>query len=75
MDEHCRQILDDLETFLDGECHVGGLEEAIRLHLAGCQPCLERADFQRALRTLIATRCKDVAPSGLLERVQAALDD
>lgn len=68
MNEPCREVLAELDVFLDGECG-GDLEEAIRRHLGECPPCVDRADFQRDLRALIASKCKDAAPSGLLDRV------
>lgn len=68
MNEPCREILQELDVYLDGE---GGqdVEEAVRRHLRDCPPCVDRADFQRELRALIASKCKDAAPSGLLDRV------
>lgn len=72
MDERCREALDDLQAYLDGECGKS-LDQAIRHHLGDCPPCLERADFERELRAILARRCKDAAPSGLLDRVIARL--
>lgn len=74
MREPCREVLRELDVFLDGECGQS-LEEAVRRHLRECSPCLDRADFQRDLRTLIASKCKDAAPSGLLDRVMDNLTD
>jgi mycothiol system anti-sigma-R factor len=72
MDDECRRVLDELEVFLDGEC-ADNLERVVSAHFAGCPPCLQRADFQRELRVLVATKCRDVAPSGLLDRILAGL--
>jgi mycothiol system anti-sigma-R factor len=72
MKEPCREVLEELDVFLDGECGQS-LEEAVRRHLGECSPCLQRADFQRDLRVLIASKCKDAAPSGLLDRIVEAL--
>lgn len=69
---NCDEVLERLERYLDGECPKG-LEEIVRAHLAYCPPCLERADFERKLRALIASKCRDAAPSGLLDRVIARL--
>jgi mycothiol system anti-sigma-R factor len=74
MDESCREILTRLETYLDRECSAS-TESAIQAHLQDCPPCLRHADFRRELRVLIAARCKDAAPTGLLERVQVSLLD
>ena len=72
MKDPCRKILDDLDLYLDGE---GGqhLEETVRAHLSACSPCMHRADFQRELRALIASKCTDTAPRGLLDRIVHSL--
>lgn len=72
MRENCHAAVSDLHVFLDGECG-SALERAILDHLERCTGCERRADFERELRVVVATKCKDVAPSGLLERVIVAL--
>jgi anti-sigma factor (TIGR02949 family) len=74
MGDDCRQIVEHLEVYLDGEC-PGDVEVVLRAHLELCPPCLDRADFERHLRVLMASRCRDVAPAGLLERILTALQD
>jgi mycothiol system anti-sigma-R factor len=74
MDDPCREILVQLEVYLDRECPPS-MESVIEAHLQDCPPCLRQADFRQHLRVLIATRCRDAAPSGLLERVRASLLD
>jgi mycothiol system anti-sigma-R factor len=69
----CREVLERLERYLDGEC-PRDMERIVRKHLDDCPPCLERADFQRQLRALIASKCKEPAPSGLLDRIMARLE-
>ena len=68
MDETCRQILTSLGTYLDGEIY-GDVETVVAEHLADCPPCLDRADFERELKALLANRCREQAPSGLVDRV------
>lgn len=68
----CREIIAELHAFLDGELQ-GDLEQIIGFHVADCPPCLGRADFERDLRALVASRCRDAAPSGLLDRVVTRL--
>lgn len=68
MNEPCREVLAELDVFLDGECG-DNLERAVREHLGECPPCVDRADFQRELRKLIASKCREPAPSGLLDRI------
>ncbi len=72
MEADCRQILADLATYLDGECHRD-LDALISRHLSDCPPCVDRADFERELRALVASRCRDAAPSGLAGQVLARL--
>jgi anti-sigma factor (TIGR02949 family) len=69
----CEQVLQQLERFLDGE-----LPEPDRVvldrHLNGCTPCMERADFKRHVRMLLASRCGgDQAPEALHDKVIALL--
>jgi anti-sigma factor (TIGR02949 family) len=66
--DSCRQALEELDRYLDGECPVE-LETAIARHLADCEPCLSRSDFEIALRAVIARHCRQAAPAGLLDRV------
>ena len=72
MDDGCRQVLRELQLFLDGE-GAEELQRTIERHLGGCSPCFDRAEFQREVRALIASKCTDCAPPGLLERVEARL--
>ena len=72
MDDGCRQVLRELEVFLDGEDTVD-LHATIQRHLSDCPPCFERAEFQRELKLLIASKCTDRAPAGLMERVRSHL--
>jgi anti-sigma factor (TIGR02949 family) len=64
----CAEVLQDLYVFLDGEC-ADDLEASVRHHLGDCPPCMDRADFERALRELIASKCRDAAPTGLVDRI------
>lgn len=72
MGTDCRAALRELQRYLDRECPVD-LETAIRSHLGSCRPCTDRAAFERELRGIVARRCKDAAPSGLLDRIIADL--
>ncbi len=72
MRDDCRKILTDLERFLDGECPQG-IERRVDEHLHDCPSCQSRADFERHLRALVASRYKDSAPRALVDRVVAAL--
>jgi anti-sigma factor (TIGR02949 family) len=68
----CDEVLERLEHYLDGECPKN-FEAIVQGHLDKCPQCLDRADFERKLRALIASKCKDAAPSGLLDRIIARL--
>ncbi len=70
--DECREVLDELETYLDGEC-PGDFERFVQRHLRVCTSCLDRAGFEQELRALVAAKCKDCAPPGLLDRVLAHL--
>lgn len=72
MKDDCREVLDDLDFYLDGECPEQ-LEAAIARHLADCSPCISRSDFERALRAIIAQHCRESPPPDLLSRVLASL--
>lgn len=72
MSEECRDALRRLNEYLDGECG-DDLEATIRAHLADCPPCWDRADFEQEVRALVARRCREKAPDGLVQRVLAEL--
>jgi mycothiol system anti-sigma-R factor len=72
MGDDCRQALARLQAYLDGECEAT-LEGAIQRHLHRCPPCLDRVDFERELRAVVARTCRDHAPRHLVDRVIDAL--
>jgi anti-sigma factor (TIGR02949 family) len=72
MGDDCREALHELQRYLDREC-PSDLEATIRHHLGDCPPCMDRADFERELRAIVARRCKDAAPSSLMGRIIADL--
>jgi mycothiol system anti-sigma-R factor len=70
----CQQALKDLELFLDGEMDQPG-RGLLDAHLTGCTPCMERADFKRHVKELIASRCGcDEVPSGLRDTISSLLE-
>jgi mycothiol system anti-sigma-R factor len=73
-DPECREALDRLYTFLDGELTEERRHE-IQDHLSTCLPCLEAFDFEAELKVLIATRCRDEVPAQLRVRVALALTE
>lgn len=72
MSDECDALLERLETYLDGEC-PSDVEGDIAAHLEECPPCLDRADFERKVRHLVATRCKEGAPAGLMDSIRSRL--
>jgi mycothiol system anti-sigma-R factor len=71
-DPECREALNRLYHFLDGELTEERRHE-IQSHLDTCQPCLEAFDFEAEVKLLIATRCRDEVPAQLRVRVALAL--
>ncbi len=71
----CAKALETVEAFIDGELPERDLR-GIRGHLAECSPCFERAEFKRALKELIARKCRaapDAVPEGLVERIRVRI--
>jgi anti-sigma factor (TIGR02949 family) len=71
----CEEALRDIERFLDGEL---GPPRSLTLetHLQECSPCMERADFKRHVRALVASRCgRDEVPAGLKVKVMQVLSE
>lgn len=69
----CKEVLREIELYLDGELMGGDCAE-IEAHLSGCGPCMDRSEFRRRLRELLAHSCAcDEVPASLRERVDALL--
>jgi len=64
----CADYLDQIVYFIDNE-----LDEAdcsvVRAHLDSCNPCLEKYDLQRTVKSIVARSCSEAAPSELRARV------
>jgi mycothiol system anti-sigma-R factor len=41
----------------------------VRVHLDSCNPCLERYDLQRTVKSVVARSCSESAPDELRQRV------
>ena len=72
MKDECRQVLEQVELYLDGE--LGSeLRARIDEHLEKCSPCMDHSDFQRHLKELLRAKCGcDQVPADLFERIRAA---
>jgi anti-sigma factor (TIGR02949 family) len=53
----CRQVVDRLYDFLDGELTATDAEE-VRAHMAACAHCFERSDFEAAFLRFLEARGK-----------------
>ena len=58
----CREALETLYNFLDGELTEQRRQE-IQQHLDECSPCLEAFDFEAELKIVIARQCRDQVPT------------
>jgi mycothiol system anti-sigma-R factor len=72
LSDECREAIHRLYHYLDGE-----LDDAkralIRQHLDECAPCYRAFDFEAELRRLVAEKCREQLPPGLLERIARAI--
>lgn len=64
----CADYLERIVYFIDNE-----LDEAdcsvVREHLDTCNPCLEKYDLQRTVKSVVARSCSEAAPDDLRQRV------
>jgi mycothiol system anti-sigma-R factor len=71
----CLEALKEVERLLDGELE-GELRLKVEKHLSGCNPCMDRAEFRRHLKVMIAHKCSgDAPPPALLIRVRAIIEE
>lgn len=69
----CRQVLTQIELYLDGELDVS-LHAEVHDHLGTCGDCSDRSEFQRRLKDMLRAKCGcDEVPPALLKRVHAIL--
>jgi anti-sigma factor (TIGR02949 family) len=71
-DDHhkdCEMVLEHVQEFLDNELD-SATEEAVRAHIAICEPCLDQAEVWMAVKTLIKRACPPrSAPESVVSRV------
>jgi mycothiol system anti-sigma-R factor len=73
LDDDCQYALERVYMFLDHELDDAS-GDAIRQHLAACEPCLERFDVEQAFKSLVARRCGgETAPQQLRDKVLGRL--
>ncbi|GAA4072660.1 mycothiol system anti-sigma-R factor [Nonomuraea sp. NPDC050663] len=68
-DKDCREVLDLVYNYLDGELDDSSSDE-IRVHLDECSPCLKEYDLDKAVKALVAKHCGcDPVPADLRAKV------
>jgi anti-sigma factor (TIGR02949 family) len=71
-DEHtkdCEMVLEHVQEFLDNELD-SATDEAVRAHIAICEPCLDQAEVWMAVKTLVKRACtSEAAPEAVISRV------
>ncbi|MFP5283478.1 MAG: mycothiol system anti-sigma-R factor [Actinomycetes bacterium] len=73
VDPQCAHVLEQVYAFLDHELDNAS-NDAIRMHLQACEPCLDRFDVEQALKSLVARRCGgELAPAQLRARILVQL--
>ena len=69
----CEELIAKLYQFIDGELSRDEAA-ALKRHLEGCGPCLERIQVEERFKLLIKTKCRgEQVPELLVEKVKAAL--
>jgi mycothiol system anti-sigma-R factor len=72
---HCREVLETLFQYIDGEMDDAGCA-AIRRHIELCASCMSHIDFEIEIKRIVRTKCSETGPPAVLvERVRAFLRD
>ena len=64
----CADFLERIVYFLDNELDETDCS-AVRMHLDSCNPCLEKYDLQRTVKSIVARSCSEAAPDELRQKV------
>ena len=71
----CREVLDRLYSYLDGELDTASFEE-VHQHLEECGPCLAEFDVERVVKIVVARSCACTpAPEDVRTKVVARLTE
>ena len=68
----CADYLERIVYFIDNELDEADCSE-VRMHLDSCNPCLEKYDLQRTVKSVVARSCSEAAPDELRQRVMFRL--
>ena len=66
--DDCVDYIERIVYFIDNELDEADCS-AVRVHLDSCNPCLEKYDLQRTVKTIVARSCSEAAPEDLRQRV------
>jgi mycothiol system anti-sigma-R factor len=64
----CADFLEQIVYFIDNELDAADCA-VVRAHLDTCNPCLEKYDLQRTVKSIVARSCAEPAPLELRQRV------
>ena len=64
----CADFLERIVYFIDNELDEADCSE-VQMHLDACNPCLEKYDLQRTVKSIVARSCSESAPNELRDRV------
>ena len=73
-DTDCKDVLDRVYMYLDGEMDAHDLA-VIRQHLDECGPCLRQYDLDEAVKTLVRRSCHEAAPEQLRLRILTRISE
>ncbi|GAA3442038.1 mycothiol system anti-sigma-R factor [Planomonospora venezuelensis] len=73
-DTDCREVLEKVYTYLDGELDEGNCVD-IRQHLDECSPCLKEYGLEQVVKQLVARHCGcDPVPDDLRSKILSRID-
>ncbi|GIH80579.1 mycothiol system anti-sigma-R factor [Planobispora longispora] len=73
-DTDCREVLDKVYAYLDGELDEGNCVD-IRHHLDECSPCLKEYGLEQVVKQLVAKHCGcDPVPDDLRAKILNRID-
>ena len=64
----CADFLERIVYFIDNELDEADCSE-VKVHLDSCNPCLEKYDLQRTVKSVVARSCTEVASDELRQKV------
>ena len=72
---HCRETLQEIERFLDGEMEID-VRSLLERHLESCPPCMRHVEFSRRLKVMIGSKCGgEEVPPELLMRIRVMIEE